>query len=116
MLSPPPHMLVVLQTLNGPADTGANVSRHKPDRVWTAVISVEGYTSMPATWSEKDAHDDQIMQAAHDALRLMRTNGEQVGFIDLFRDSPETGNQHVEQRRVTVDERGIVVSENLTPW
>jgi hypothetical protein len=57
-------MLVVRQTLNGPADIGANVSRH----------------------------------------------------IDLFRDSPETGNQHVEQRRVTVDERGIVVSENLTPW
>jgi len=92
------------------------VNRDKPARIWTAVISVEGYNPMPATWSEKDAHDDQIMQAAHDALRLMRTNAGQVGLIDLFRDSPETGNQHVERRTVTVDERGIVVSQNLTAW
>jgi hypothetical protein len=89
------------------------VKRDKPDRVWTAVITVEGYNPMPATWSEKDDHDDQIMRAAHDALRLMRSNGAQIGLIDLFRDSPETGNQHVERRAVTVDQRGIVVSQNL---
>jgi hypothetical protein len=89
------------------------VKRDKPDRIWTAVITVEGYNPMPATWSEKDGHDDQIMQAAHDALRLMRSNGAQVGLIDLFQDSPQTGNQHVEHRAVTVDQRGIVVSQNL---
>jgi hypothetical protein len=89
------------------------VNRDKPDRIWTAVITVEGYNPMPATWSEKDGHDDQIMQAAHDALRLMRTNGAPVGLIDLFQNSPETGNQYAEHRTVTVDQRGIVVSQNL---
>ncbi len=88
----------------------------KPHRTWTAVITVAGYNPMPASWSERDCHDDQIMQAAHDALRLMRSNGAQFGVIDLFQDSPETGNQHAEHRTVTVDQRGIVVSQNLTTW
>jgi hypothetical protein len=92
------------------------VKRDKPHRTWTAVITVEGYNPMSATWSERDQHDDQIMHAAHEALRLMRASGAAVGLIDLFQDSPETGIQHVEQRTVTVDERGIVVSQNLTAW
>jgi hypothetical protein len=92
------------------------VKRDEPHRVWTAVVTVEGYTPMPAAWSEHDRLDDQIMQAAHDALRLMRTNDSQLGPIDLFQDSPETGNRHVEHRTVTVDQRGIVVSQNLAAW
>ncbi len=90
------------------------MKRDKPHRIWTAVITVEGSNPMPATWSERDRHGDQIMQAAHDALRLLRTSGAQAGLIDLFQDSPETGDQHVEHRTVTVGQRGIVVSQNLT--
>jgi hypothetical protein len=67
---------------------------------------------MLATWSERDLHDDQIMQAAHDAVRLMRSSGAQAGLIDLFKDTWE-GNQHVERRTVSFDHRGIVVSPNL---
>ena len=88
----------------------------KPHRTWTAVITVEGYNPMPATWSERDLHDDQIMQAAHDALRLMRASGAEVGLIDLFKDTGESGNQHVEHRTVSFDQRGIVVSQNLKIW
>lgn len=68
---------------------------------------------MPATWSGRDLHDDQIMQAAHDALRLTRTDGAQVGLIDLLKDTNESGNQRVERRTVSYDERGIVVSQDL---
>jgi hypothetical protein len=82
-------------------------------RIWTAVITVDGYNPMSSTWSENDCHDDQIIQAAHDAIRLMRINGARVGLVDLYQDSPDSGNQHVEQRTVTVDDRGIVVSQNL---
>jgi hypothetical protein len=89
------------------------MATQKPHRTWTAVIAVAGYNPMPATWSERDLHDDQIMQAAHDALRLMRSNGAQVGLIDLFKDTGESGNQHVERRTVSYDERGIVVSPIL---
>jgi hypothetical protein len=57
-------------------------------RIWTAVVTVQGFASMAAAWSDRDDHDSQIMQAAHDALRLM---GE------------------------SVDQRGIVVSADLMP-
>jgi hypothetical protein len=70
---------------------------------------------MAATWSERDTHDDQIMQAAHDALRLMRANGSDVGHINLFKETEESGNQHVEHRTVSFGQGGIVVSQNLTP-
>jgi hypothetical protein len=43
----------------------------------------------------------------------MRSNGAQVGLIDLFKDTSEPGNQHVERRTVSYDQRGIVVSPNL---
>jgi hypothetical protein len=85
-------------------------------RVWTAVITVAGYNPMVATWSDRDEHDDQIMQAAHDALRLMRAGGAEAGVIDLFKDTQEHGNEHVEQRTVSIDEHGIVVSANLRAW
>lgn len=66
---------------------------------------------MLAAQSARDEHDDQIMQAAHDALRLMRAHGAEVGLIDLFQDTGgEHGNFHVERRTVSFDERGIVVS------
>jgi hypothetical protein len=89
------------------------VASQKLHRTWTAVITVAGYNPMPATWSDHDLHDDQIMQAAHDALRLMRSSGAPVGLIDLFKDSAESGNQYVEHRTVSYDQRGIVVSPNL---
>jgi hypothetical protein len=89
------------------------VAPQKAHRTWTAVVTVEGYNPMPATWSGRDLHDDQIMQAAHDALRLMRSSGAQVGLIDLFKDTSESGNQHVERRSVSYDQRGIVVSPIL---
>jgi hypothetical protein len=69
---------------------------------------------MLAAQSARDEHDDQIMQAAHDALRLMRGNGAEVALIDLFQDTGgEYGNRHVERRTVSFDERGIVVSANM---
>jgi hypothetical protein len=69
---------------------------------------------MLAAQSARDEHDDQIMQAAHDALRLMRANGAEAGLIDLFQDTGgEYGNRHVERRTVSYDERGIVVSANM---
>ena len=105
-----------MRPVNCPADIRSQVKNDETHRTWTAVITVEGYFPMSATWSERDRHDDQIMQAAHEALRLMRTNGAEVGLIDLFRDTPETGNQHVEHRAVSVDQRGIVVSQNLMAW
>ena len=43
----------------------------------------------------------------------MRSSGAQVGLIDLFEDSAESGNQYVEHRTVSYDQRGIVVSPNL---
>jgi hypothetical protein len=92
------------------------MAAHKSHRTWTAVITVAGYNPMPATWSERDLHDDQIMQAAHDALRLMRENGAEVGLIDLFQDTGESGNQFVEHRTVSFDQRGIVVSKNMESW
>jgi hypothetical protein len=57
--------------------------------MWTAVISVPGYSPMSATWSEHDQHDDQILHAAHEALRLMRKSGAQFGVIDLFQNTDE---------------------------
>ena len=47
------------------------MAAHSVHRIWTAVISVQGYNPMTATWSEHDQHDDQIMHAAHEALRSM---------------------------------------------
>ena len=102
-----------MQAVRGLAETGTYVASQKLHRTWTAVITVAGYNPMPATWSDHDLHDDQIMQAAHDALRLMRSSGAQVGLIDLFKDSAESGNQYVEHRTVSYDQRGIVVSPNL---
>jgi len=81
-------------------------------RTWTAVITVDGYAPMAASWSDADQHDDQIMHAAHEALRLMRANGAQLGLIDLFKATSEAGNQLVERRTVTYTEDGIVVSAN----
>lgn len=83
-------------------------------RTWTAVISVPGYNPMMAAWSERDQHDDQIMAAAHEALRLMASSDARIAVIDLFRNTRENGNEHVEQRTVRTDQRGIVVSANLT--
>jgi hypothetical protein len=82
-------------------------------RRWTAVISVAGYHPMVSSVSELDQHDDQIMHAVHEALRLMRRSGAAFGVIDLFENTEERGNQRVEQRTVRVDQRGIVVSANL---
>lgn len=90
------------------------VAVDSPHRVWTAVISVPGYSPMLATWSEHDQHDDQILHAAHEALRLMRKSDAQFGVIDLFQNTDEHGNEHVEQRTVSFDERGIVVSADRT--
>jgi hypothetical protein len=88
--------------------------RRKPRRrTWTAVITVEGYNPMPASWNEADQHDDQIMQAAHDALRLMRKNGASVGIIDLFQDADESSSRHVERRTVRFGQDRIVVSAKL---
>lgn len=82
-------------------------------RTGTAAITVSGYNTMADTMSARDDHDDQIMQAAHEALRLMRSVGADVGYIDLFKYTEESGSQPVEQRTVGYDERGIVVSANL---
>jgi hypothetical protein len=83
-------------------------------RVWTAVVTVRGYAPMAATWSEHDEHDSQIMQAAHDAVRLMRSSGAEFGMIDLFRSTGDDYlDEHVERRRVSFDERGLVVSADL---
>lgn len=68
---------------------------------------------MASSFSEQDRHDDQIMHAAHEALRLMRRSGAAFGVIDLFENTGERGNQRVEQRTVRADQRGIVVSANL---
>jgi hypothetical protein len=68
---------------------------------------------MASSFSEHDGHDDQIMHAAHEALALMRRSGAAFGVIDLFENTGEHGNQHVERRTVRVDQRGIVVSANL---
>jgi hypothetical protein len=92
------------------------MAAQKPHRTRAAVITVAGYNPMPATWSDRDLHDDQIMQAAHDALRLMRENGAEAGLIDLFQDSGESGSQHVEHRTVSFDQHGIVVSQNMETW
>jgi hypothetical protein len=53
-------------------------------RTWTACVTAEGYARMAATPSERDEHDDQIMQAAHDAVRLMGSSGAESGRIDLL--------------------------------
>ena len=69
---------------------------------------------MAATWSERDEHDSQIMEAAHDAVRLMRSSGAESGIVDLFRSTGDDHfDEHVERRRVSFDERGLVVSANL---
>ncbi len=79
-------------------------------RTWTAVITVAGYGPMMAAWSETDEHDDQLLHAAHEALRLMATSGAQVGGIDLFRNREENGNVHYAFHTISFDERGIVIS------
>jgi hypothetical protein len=66
------------------------VAVDSPHRVWTAVISVPGYSPTSATWSEHDQHDDQILHAAHEAVRLMRKSGAQFGVIDLFQNTEKT--------------------------
>ena len=84
-------------------------------RIWTAVVTVQGFASMAAAWSDRDDHDSQIMQAAHDALRLMGESGAAIGVIDLFRSRGAEHDDHVERRTVSVDQRGIVVSADLMP-
>jgi hypothetical protein len=81
-------------------------------RTWTACVTVEGYARMVATLSARDNHDDQIMAAAHDAIRLMRSGGASSGRIDLFRATDGLGTEWVGWRIVTADERGLVVSAN----
>jgi hypothetical protein len=80
-------------------------------RTWTAVITVAGYSAMMAAWSEHDEHDDQLLHAAHEALRLMAASGAQVGGIDLFKNSEENGNVRYAFHTVSFDERGTVVSK-----
>jgi hypothetical protein len=41
-----------------------------------------------------------------------RKSGAQFGVIDLFQNTEENGNQHVEQRTISFDERGMVISAN----
>lgn len=82
-------------------------------RRWTAVITVAGYGPMASSFSEHDEHDDQIMHAAREAVRLMRRSGVNLGVIDLFENTEERGNQRVEQRTVRFEQRGLVVSANL---
>jgi hypothetical protein len=79
-------------------------------RTWTAVITVRGYSPMAANWSEHDAHDDQLLHTAHEALRLMRASGVQVGGVDLFKNTAADGNVHFAFHTVSIDERGIVIS------
>jgi hypothetical protein len=81
-------------------------------RTWTALVTVDGYVGLLAARSERDEHDDQIMAAAHDAARLMRRTGAEHGEIHLLRYSPGVGDELVEWRIVTFDQRGLVVSEN----
>ncbi len=69
---------------------------------------------MRAPRSERDDHDDQIMAAAHEAARLMRRTGADYGQIDLIRHTAGVGDEFVEWRTVTFDQRGLVVSENQT--
>jgi hypothetical protein len=83
-------------------------------RTWTAVVTVPGYAPIMASRSERDEHDSQLMRAAHDAVRLMRSSGAQFGMIDLFRSAGSYNDEHVERRSVTFDERGLVVSADLT--
>jgi hypothetical protein len=85
--------------------------RRVPPRTWTAAVTVDGYVQMVASRSERDDHDDQIMAAAHDAARLMRSTGAEYGQIDLFRHT-EGVDEFVEWRTVTFDDRGLVVSAN----
>lgn len=87
---------------------------HGSHRIWTAVITVPGYNPMAAAWSEHDQHDDQIVHAAHEAVRLMRKHGAQFAVIDLFQNTEEHGYEHVEHRIVSFDERGMVISANRT--
>lgn len=68
---------------------------------------------MASSFSEHDEHDDQIMHAAREAVRLMRRSGVNLGVIDLFENTEERGNQRVEQRTVRFEQRGLVVSANL---
>ena len=92
---------------------GRRTARSRPTpRTWTAVITVDGYVQMLAARSERDDHDDQIMAAAHDAARLMRSTGAEYGQIDLFRHTQGVGDELVEWRTVTFDQRGLVVSAN----
>jgi hypothetical protein len=86
-------------------------SRSRP-RTWTALVTVDGYVQMPTARSERDDHDDQIMAAANEAARLMRRTGAGYGQIDLFRHTQGVGDEFVEWRTVTFDQRGLVVSEN----
>jgi hypothetical protein len=91
---------------------GGVTGRPQHARTWTARITVDGYVALPAARSERDEHDDQIMAAAHDAARLMRRTGAEHGEIHLLRRSPSAGDELVEWRIVTFDQRGLVVSEN----
>jgi hypothetical protein len=103
----------------GKRGAGMNATRREAAsgdrrRVWTAVVTVRGYAPMAATWSERDEHDSQIMEAAHDAVRLMRSGGAESGVIDLFRSTGDDHlDEHVERRSVSFDERGLVVSADL---
>ena len=93
--------------------TGRRIARSRAGpRTWTALITVDGSVQMPSARSERDDHDDQIMAAAHDAARLMRRTGADYGQIDLLRHTPGAGDEFVEWRTVTFDQRGLVVSAN----
>jgi hypothetical protein len=101
------------------ADAATEAAAHAEHRTWTAVVTVPGYVPVMAARSDRDAHDDQIMAAAHEAVRLMRASGTErgTGMIDLFRDTEGLGNESVEQRSVHIDEQGrLVVSADLKGW
>jgi hypothetical protein len=53
---------------------------------------VDGHSPLVATWSEQDQHDEQLLDAVNEALRLMRRSDVQTGGIDLFQDTAQDGN------------------------
>jgi hypothetical protein len=92
------------------------MAAHHEQRTWTAVITVDGYSPMVAAWSEQDGHDEQLLDAAHEALQLMRRSGVRIGGIDLFEDTEQGGNAHFAHHTVRIEERRIVISAGLTAW
>jgi hypothetical protein len=92
------------------------MAAHHEHRTWTAVITVDGHSPLVATWSEQDQHDEQLLDAVNEALRLMRRSDVQTGGIDLFQDTAQDGNAHFAHHTVSIDERGIIVSAGLTAW